>query len=106
MSTPSIPANRDLPKIDQITEYARSLIDIIRYQTLDNTRTTICWIKLKSGFTIMGESHTAYDARFSAMLGRRYALEDAMKKLTTHVIFAAMEGFITLDQFPDLTEVD
>lgn len=50
------------------------------YTVIDNIL-TICVIKMRNGFYVTGESAPASPANFNAELGRKFAREQAVRKL-------------------------
>jgi hypothetical protein len=50
------------------------------YTVIDSVL-TICVIKMKNGFYVTGESAPASPANFNAELGRKFAREQAVRKL-------------------------
>lgn len=67
-----------MPKIT--TEYLETLIAATIY-TRQGRKTTICVLILRSKFEIVGSSACLNPEDFDEELGRKYAYEDAMKKL-------------------------
>lgn len=50
---------------------------------------TFCVLVLRNGHTVTGEAFCQDPAKFDALEGRRYAKEDAMRKLWPMVVYAA-----------------
>jgi hypothetical protein len=50
-------------------------------------RTTICILRTRSGFEIIGESHCQDARRFNEGIGELYAYLDAVKKLETFELY-------------------
>jgi hypothetical protein len=43
-------------------------------------KTTVCLVKLKNGFEVVGTSACIDEKKYSADLGQKYSLEDALRK--------------------------
>lgn len=57
------------------------------YHVFDGTTLTACCLKLKNGFTVLGESACASPQNFDAELGRKIARANAREKIW------ALEGY-------------
>lgn len=62
-------------------------IESEHYHVPPGTTLTLCVLTLANGFTVTGESACASPANFDADIGRRYAREDAKRKIW------ALEGY-------------
>lgn len=62
------------------------------YYVFPGTTTTVCCLKLRNGFTVVGESACASPENFNEELGRDMAREDARKKIW------ALEGYLLKQQ--------
>jgi Phage protein (N4 Gp49/phage Sf6 gene 66) family len=62
------------------------------YHVFPGTTTTVCCLKLRNGFTVIGESACASPENFNEELGRDMACEDARKKIW------ALEGYLLKQQ--------
>lgn len=56
-------------------------IDTTSYYVLPDSTITICRIKMKNGFTVLGESACVDPARFNVALGEKYSYEKAFNKI-------------------------
>jgi hypothetical protein len=61
-------------------ESMEALIDSIAYHHEDN-KATICFIKLKSGFIIIGTSGVVDKSTFDSKIGEHFAYQNAFNKL-------------------------
>tara|TARA_R110000868_G_scaffold125265_3_gene331020 strand:+ start:4316 stop:4615 length:300 start_codon:yes stop_codon:yes gene_type:complete len=52
-----------------------------QYHVFDGTTFTACLLKLKNGYTVLGESACASPENFNAELGRKIARENARNKI-------------------------
>lgn len=70
--------------VEQFSEYKQGLakdwIVTTEFQKM-GTKTTICLIKLKNGFEIVGTSACVDPKDFNQELGKKFALERAIEKL-------------------------
>lgn len=57
--------------------------------------TTICQIKMKSGFVFLGHSTPAAPANFDAEIGQRYAYDNAFKHIWSH------EGYLLRERLSE-----
>lgn len=57
------------------------------YHVFDGTTLTVCCLKLKNGFTVLGESACISPENFNAELGRKIARDNARTKIW------ALEGY-------------
>lgn len=53
----------------------------INYMSLPGTTVTICNITLENGFSVRGESACADPLKYNEEEGRRYAYDDAFRKI-------------------------
>lgn len=77
-------------------DYLESLVTDETYTRPDRGTLTVCVLTLQGGTQLTGESNVIDAANFDAELGRRYAREDAVKKLWQ------LEGFHVKRQSSDL----
>lgn len=63
------------------TEYLETLIERAEYHRVPNTTTTLCSLILKTGFVVNGQSACIDAAMFDEESGKKYAHEDAFRKL-------------------------
>jgi hypothetical protein len=89
----------------QVTEEQSSAVAVAPRVTLDSMEAkiasesyvvhegilTICIIKMANGFYVTGESAPASPANFNADLGRKFAREQAMRKLWVFEGYALRE---------------
>ena len=61
-------------------ESMEAKIETEQYTVIDNVL-TLCIIKMRNGFYVVGESAPASPANFNADLGRKFARENAVRKL-------------------------
>ncbi len=61
-------------------ESMEAKIETEQYTVIDNIL-TLCIIKMRNGFYVVGESAPASPANFNADLGRKFARENAVRKL-------------------------
>lgn len=61
------------------------------YTVLPSGRTTVCEITMKNGFTVRGESSVVSLDNFDAAVGRKYAREDAVRKIWPLLGYALRE---------------
>jgi hypothetical protein len=62
-------------------DHIESVIVSEQYHVFDNTTFTACLLKLKNGYTVLGESACASPENFNAELGRKIARENARNKI-------------------------
>ena len=62
-------------------EYLLALVDEVQYHHFDGTTVTVCCIKMKSGFTVTGDSACINASDFNAASGRSYAYVKAFEKI-------------------------
>lgn len=80
----------DLP--DRVTlDMIESRIAKEQFLACPESTLTICVLTLDNGFTVSGESACVDPANFDAMLGRKYAREQAVEKLWPLLGFALSE---------------
>lgn len=72
-------------------EHVDSVIEDVIYHRFYET-TTVCCIKLKNGFTVIGESACASPENFNAELGMDIAFRNAKDKIW------ALEGYLLKDK--------
>lgn len=65
-------------------------IETEQYTVIDNIL-TLCVIKMRNGFYVVGESAPASPANFNADLGRKFARENAVRKLWAFEGYALRE---------------
>ena len=61
------------------------------YQTLGN-RTTICFMKCKNGFEVVGVAHCQDPANFDEEIGQVEAFKDGLDKIVDAMIFMKDEA--------------
>ena len=61
-------------------ESMEAKIEAEQYTVIDSVL-TLCIIKMRNGFYVVGESAPASPANFNAELGRKFARENAVRKL-------------------------
>jgi hypothetical protein len=67
-------------------------VDSVQYMYPDNIKTmTICTIRLKNGYGLVGKSAAADPENFDAELGRKFAREDAIRSAWPLFAFALRE---------------
>lgn len=71
------------------------------YHQFDGTTVTVCALKLRNGFVVIGESAAASPENFDRAIGRRIARDNARAKIW------ALEGYLLRDRLafsaiPDL----
>lgn len=77
---------------DRVTpELIASRIVDTQYIAVPRTTLTLCVLTLDTGFTVTGESACVDPANFDAVLGRKYAYEQAVEKLWPLLGFALAE---------------
>lgn len=89
---------------DSLTVYEQKLADEwVHTSTFKshNRKTTVCIIKLKSGFEIVGTSGCEDPEKFDEELGNLYAIKDALKKLGEFAAFHRAEKALWQKQFAD-----
>lgn len=52
---------------------------------------TVCFIRMKNGFTVIGKSAPASAENFNKELGAKFAREDAIRQLWPHMGYALRE---------------
>ena len=62
------------------------------YHVFPGTTLTVCCLKLRNGFTVIGESAAASPENFNAELGRKIARNNARDKIWT------LEGYLLREQ--------
>jgi hypothetical protein len=62
-------------------EGAKAKIKGETYLVLPDARTTLCQLTLENGFTVTGTGSCIDPASFNIDLGRRYAFDEAMRKV-------------------------
>lgn len=62
-------------------DYVKSKIKEEMYHHFEGTTTTVCLLKLENDYTVTGVSACIIDADYNQELGRKYAFEDAIKKI-------------------------
>lgn len=62
-------------------EQVDGLILADAYHVFPDTTTTVCYLTLKNGFTVLGKSACIVPANFDAALERKLAYEDAKRKI-------------------------
>ncbi len=79
--------------------------EVISGKSLDDMEklatTTLCFLVLNSGFTVVGKSACADPAEFNEAVGRKFAREDAVRQIW------ALEGYVlknSLSKTPHLGE--
>lgn len=65
------------------------------YIVLDGTTMTICWLTLKNGYVVTGESAAASKENFDAEIGRKIARTKAVDKIW------ALEGYLLKQKIYD-----
>jgi hypothetical protein len=73
-------------------EHVESVIVGEDYHVFPGTTVTVCLLKLRNGYTVLGESACVSPENFDADLGRRIAREDAARGIW------ALEGYLLRDQ--------
>ena len=56
-------------------------IEATSYQVLPGTTTTVCQLKMRNGYTVLGTSACVDPSEFSAAVGEKFAFEDAIDKV-------------------------
>lgn len=87
----------EIDRFDRGTIKAK--IDAITYHHPDQNRTTICTVRLKSGFTMCGYSACMNRADFNSTMGRQLAFNDAVGKLHDMEAYHRMESAHTWGHF-------
>ena len=62
------------------------------YMVLPDGRTTLCMLELENGYTIKGMSACVDPKEFDETIGRKFALEDAVRQIWP------LEGYLLADQ--------
>jgi hypothetical protein len=62
------------------------------YHVFPGTTMTVCALKLRNGFVVIGESAAASPENFDAAIGQRIARDNARQKIW------ALEGYLLRDQ--------
>lgn len=69
-------------------ELTEALVENMTFQRVEGTTTTLCIVTLQGGFVVVGKSAcAATPQKFSAVLGEKFAREDAMRQAVEHVVF-------------------
>lgn len=55
-------------------------VETVNYTVLPNTSTTVCQLKMRNGYTVIGTSSCVDINEFSVAAGEKYAFEDAIDK--------------------------
>jgi len=85
-------------KIEKITrEQLEYLINGVDYHTRNTT--TICFLDLNNGFTVVGKSSCMNPKDFDAVMGRKIAHEDAIKQMWALEGFARMTTALLLGDY-------
>ena len=63
------------------SDLVKSKIKEKLYHHFEGTTTTICLLKLENGYSVTGKSSCIEDVDFDHELGRKFAFEDAFKKI-------------------------
>jgi hypothetical protein len=53
----------------------------VQYIRIPDTTTTICYLTMQNGFTILGQSGCVDPKEYNAALGEKYAYENAVEKI-------------------------
>lgn len=69
-------------------EHIERLQKVGQYHRFPGTTVIICCITLENGFTVTGESACASPENFNEEIGRKVALQDAVRKIW------ALEGYL------------
>lgn len=77
----------DTKSFDSVLKYAESLIKDVQYKHFETTTVTVCCITCKNGYSIVGDSSCVNKDIFDTELGKKYAYEDALNKLTKVIAF-------------------
>lgn len=85
-------ATKTAPKVtlDSINE------KIARVDYHNHNLTTVCFIKMKNGFTFVGTSTPASAENYDPEVGQRYAYDNAFKQIWTH------EGYLLREKLSNL----
>lgn len=70
------------------------------YHVFPGTTVTVCCLKLKNGFTTVGESAAASPENFDAEIGRKIALENAKQKIWPLMGYALKESLTRVEHHP------
>lgn len=68
-------------------ELTEALVENMTFQRVGETTTTLCIVTLQGGFVVVGKSACVDPAKFSAVMGEKFAREDAMRQAVEHVAF-------------------
>lgn len=55
-------------------------IEATSYTVLPNTTTTVCQLRMRNGYTVIGTSSCVDPNEFSVAVGEKFAFEDAIDK--------------------------
>ena len=73
------------------TEHVEAEIEGAQYHHFEGSTTTVCLLKLKNGFTIVGQSACANPDNFDEELGRQLALDDAKQQCYRYLAFRMLD---------------
>lgn len=66
-----------------------------QYHVFPGTTLTVCCLTLKNGYTVTGEAACVNPANFDPVVGQKYSMEDALKKIWV------LEGYLLKQQHYD-----
>lgn len=72
-----------------------NVIEETEYHVFEKTQTTVACIRLRNGFSVIGESACASPENFDAEIGRKIAFENARRKIW------ALEGYLLKQELYD-----